>query len=66
MPHPNVSEGQIGQLVSLIAGYIAEQRKAFQPKARIIGAEERRPLQSFFPADVLDGTRVVHGRAPEP
>jgi hypothetical protein len=66
MPSPNVPEGQIGQLVSLIAGYIAEQQKAFQPKARPIGAEERRPLQSFFPPDVLDGVRVVRGRAPEP
>lgn len=66
MPYPNVSEGQIGQLTSLISGYIAEQRKAFAPKARPIEAEERRPLQPFFPTEVLDGARLVRGRAPEP
>jgi hypothetical protein len=66
MPYPNVSEGQIGQLTSLIAGFIAEQRKAFQPQARPIEAEERHPLQPFFPTDVLDAVRLVRGRAPEP
>jgi hypothetical protein len=66
MPQPNISEGQIGQLSGLIAGYIAEQRERFHGKARPIGSQESRPLRQFFPADVLDRVRVVRGRAPEP
>jgi hypothetical protein len=66
MPRLHISEGQIGHLSRLIAGYIAEQREMFHGKARPIGSEESRPLRQFFPADVLDRVRVVRGRAPEP
>ncbi|HET6175926.1 MAG TPA: hypothetical protein VFE61_03265 [Candidatus Sulfotelmatobacter sp.] len=66
MPHPRLTERQIGGLVGWIGGYIAEQRSAFHDRARPIKADDERTLQSFFPADVLDAVRVVRGRAAEP
>jgi hypothetical protein len=65
MPY-SLPEKQIEQLVTWVAGYIAEQRAAFRGKARAIGSEHKEVLQLFFPADVLDAVRVVRGRAAEP
>lgn len=63
---PHLTERQIGELVGLVGGYIAEQRSAFHHRARPIEAHHKRTLQSFFPADVLDTVRVIRGRAAEP
>jgi len=65
MPH-SLPEKQIGQLAAWVGAYIAEQRAAFQSQARAIGSEHKEVLQPFFPVDVLDGVRVVRGRAGEP
>ena len=65
MPN-SLPESLIAQLSAWVADYIAGQRDAFKDKARPIASEHRQILQLFFPADVLDLIRVVHGRAAEP
>jgi hypothetical protein len=65
MPSP-LSEKQIREVGSWVATYIAEQRAASQEKAVPIPSEYVRELRSFFPVDVLDGVRVVRGRARKP
>jgi hypothetical protein len=66
MPHPKLSEAQIRQLTSWVATYISQQRESFHGKAAAIEPAHKVTLQPFFPAPVLDGVRVVRGRASEP
>lgn len=63
---PPLSESQIKQVAAWVAAYIADQRTAFHAKAHPIRPEHKRALQTFFPADVLDGVLLARGRAPEP
>lgn len=65
MPY-SLPEKQVQQLSAWIASYIADQRTAFHGKAVPIGAEHKKRLAKFFPADVLNKVRIVRGRAPEP
>jgi len=52
--------------VRRVAAYITEQRTTFLGKARPVAAEQKRTIEPFFPADVLESVRVVRGRAAEP
>jgi hypothetical protein len=66
MPSIKLPGNQIAQLTEWVSEYIGEQRTAFLNKAHPIGLSHKKILQSFFPADILDNTRVVRGRADEP
>jgi hypothetical protein len=62
----SLPEKQVQQLSAWIATYIADHRAAFHGKAASIGKEDKKRLDGFFPADILNNARVVRGQAPEP
>ena len=61
-----LAEEEIREVAKWVAAYIAEQREAFQTKAKPITSEFRKALHPFFPSDVLTDVRVARGRASEP
>jgi len=66
MPRTNLPQEQIAEVTKWVAAYIDEQRDIFAPNASPITPEHERRLRAFFPADVLNQVRIVHGRPSEP
>lgn len=66
MPPLQLPEELVRMAANKVAAYIAEQRTFFRGKAAAILPEDRMALRPFFPANLVDEVRVVHGQAPEP
>lgn len=66
MPNSQLGAKQIGELATLVAQYIAQQRSEFSRTAHSIDEKYKQTLTPFFPSDVLDKVRVVRGRVKEP
>lgn len=66
MPDFFLPEALVTELVKGVAAYVSEQRSTFYAKAQSLAERDRQALAAFFPLDVLDAVRVVHGRPPEP
>jgi hypothetical protein len=66
MPPLKVPEEFIRMAAKKVADYISEQRVLFESKAALIPADDQAALQPFFPANVLDGVKVVRGKVSDP
>lgn len=49
----------IGQLSSMVENYILNRRKEYSARAVPLSADQRSAMLGFFPAEILDGTRLV-------
>jgi hypothetical protein len=61
-----VPEPILLQVAGFVADYIEQRRQAFAAAAQPLSAAMRRPLQGFFPEDVLAGTRFAVAEQPVP
>ena len=59
MTLPKLEESQIKQIAVWVADYIDSQRRAYSPKTSNLDANQRTAMQSFFPASVVDSTKLV-------
>jgi hypothetical protein len=56
---PKLTPDQIAQVSELVAGYISAQRRKYAPRAVLLSAQQRMPLEPFFTREVLDNVRVL-------
>jgi len=61
MPGAKLSASQVGEIVGGVAGYIADQRQTYRPKAEPLSDKPRLQLERFFPPEVLSSVRVIRG-----
>jgi hypothetical protein len=54
-----ISPGLIGQLAGMVADYISSSRKKYSMDAVPLTSEQRLAMQPFFPAEILDQTRLL-------
>ena len=66
MPLVKLSAKQVSEIVGWVAGYIADQRQIYRPKAERLSHKHRRQLERFFPPEVLSSVRVIRGKAGVP
>jgi hypothetical protein len=59
----NLSPAMVSQLVTMVEDYIINGQKKYAPQAVPLTDAQRNAMQPFFPAAVLDSTRlcVLHG-----
>jgi hypothetical protein len=54
-----IPPGLIGQVAGMVADYISSSRKKYAANAQPLTAEQRSVMQPFFPAEILDQTRLL-------
>jgi hypothetical protein len=54
-----IPPGMIGQVAGMVADYISSSRKKYVANAVPPTAEQRAAMQPFFPADILDQTKLL-------
>lgn len=54
-----ISPGLIGQVAGMVADYISGSRKKYGANAVPLTPEQRVAMQPFFPAEILDQTRLL-------
>jgi hypothetical protein len=54
-----VSPGLIGQVAGMVADYISSSRKKYGASAVPLTNEQRTAMQPFFPAEILDQTKLL-------
>jgi hypothetical protein len=54
-----ISPGMIGQVAGMVADYISSSRKKYAANAQPLTLEQRTAMQPFFPADILDQTKLL-------
>jgi hypothetical protein len=59
MSFPALSSTQVEWIVSAVAAHIAHQHQKYAPAAMPLSSEQKRRFHAFFPARVLDETRVT-------
>jgi hypothetical protein len=61
-----LSDKQVAEIVGWVAGYIADQRQSYRPRAAPLSPKHRLELERFFPPEVLSSVRVIRGQASAP
>jgi hypothetical protein len=59
MSFPKLSEQQIARVIQQVATYIEQQRQIYRGVAVPLDDRQTAAMQRFFPASVLDSTRIV-------
>jgi hypothetical protein len=59
MDMSKIPPGLIGQVAGMVADYISSSRKKYAANAQPLTAEQRAAMQPFFPAEILDQTRLL-------
>ena len=59
MTLPKLEESQTTQIAAWVAEYIDAQRQGFSPGASNLDTKQKAVMQPFFPASVLDSTKLV-------
>lgn len=54
-----ITPGVLGQIAGLVADFISSSRKKYGANAIPLTAEQRAAMQPFFPAEILDQTRLL-------
>jgi hypothetical protein len=59
MDYSKLPSGVVSQITAAVEDYILASRKKYLPKATALSAEQLVPLRAYFPAEVLDQSRVL-------
>jgi hypothetical protein len=54
-----VPPGIVSQIAAAVEDYILSSRKKYLPQAEAISQQQIAPLRAYFPADVLENSRVL-------
>lgn len=59
LPIPKLTDAQIAWIIENVAAYIQRQRQTYRGRAMELDSRQRSAMQPFFPASVLEATRLV-------